>query len=83
MGKDARGENSLLKTRAWEVAESPVDLGYRVVPNWLQMPEGWELGQVAAFFLSALQSQLSFIRGHYQFGERTDGDHPSGIWSRR
>ena len=37
----------LLRTEAWKVQESPVDLGYRAVPDWPQIPEGWVLGQVA------------------------------------
>gem|GEM_PF-6018545 len=30
----------LLHTRAWEVQESPIDLGYKVVPEWGKLPEG-------------------------------------------
>ena len=37
---------TLLRVRAWEVEESPTDLGYRLVKNWAKMPPDWSLGQV-------------------------------------
>jgi len=38
---------TLLKVRAWEVKDSPLDLGYREVENWPKLPSGWKLGPVA------------------------------------
>ena len=54
----------LLKTRAWEVKESPVDLGYKVVPNWLCIPEGWSLGQVAGVEADSQNNIYVYHRGH-------------------
>ena len=43
----AEDEKELLAVRAWEVEESPVDLGYSVVDGWPRLPDGWRLGPVA------------------------------------
>jgi hypothetical protein len=37
---------SLLKVRAWEIDESPEDLGYKFKRNWPKLPSEWNLGQV-------------------------------------
>ena len=47
LGAPVRDQETLLDVRAWEVEESPADLGYRVVADWPKLPQGWRLGQVA------------------------------------
>ncbi|MCW3991090.1 MAG: hypothetical protein NWE79_00125, partial [Candidatus Bathyarchaeota archaeon] len=53
----------LLRTRAWEVRESPVDLGYSPVDDWPQLPKGWSLGQVAGMASDAEGRYYVFHRG--------------------
>jgi DNA-binding beta-propeller fold protein YncE len=53
----------LLHTRAWEVKESPIDLGYRVVPEWGKLPEGWSLGQVSGVATDSKNRVYVFHRG--------------------
>ena len=53
----------LLNTRAWEVKESPVDLGYKVVPGWGQLPDGWVWGQVAGVGADSQNRVYVFHRG--------------------
>jgi DNA-binding beta-propeller fold protein YncE len=53
----------LLRTRSWEVKDSPVDLGYRPVPDWPQIPEGWVLGQVAGVEADSQNRVYVFHRG--------------------
>lgn len=47
LAKPAKDVKTLLKVRAWEVKESPRDLGYGVVKEWLKLPHGWMLGGVS------------------------------------
>ena len=37
---------SLLRARAWEVKESPEDLGYKLAEDWPKLPADWSFGQV-------------------------------------
>jgi hypothetical protein len=53
----------LLHTRAWEVQESPIDLGYRVVPGWGKLPDGWSLGQVSGVATDSKNRIYVFHRG--------------------
>lgn len=41
---DAKDVERLLRVRAWEVVESPCDLGYKVVKDWPKLPNGWKFG---------------------------------------
>ena len=66
--KEAKGAKELLKVRAWEVAESPTDLGYRPVEGWPRLPEGWKLGQVAGVATDS--------RGRYYIYHRGDQAPP-------
>ena len=61
--KGETGESTLLKTRAWEVEKSPVDLDYRLVPNWLQVPDGWTLGQVGGVEANSQNQIFVYQRG--------------------
>jgi hypothetical protein len=63
-----KGAEELLKVRAWEVAESPTDLGYRPVEGWPRLPEGWKLGQVAGVATDS--------RGRYYIYHRGDRAPP-------
>ena len=47
LGAHAQDPETLLAVRAWEVEESPTDLGYRVMIDWPKLPNNWRLGQVA------------------------------------
>ena len=42
--RSANDVRTLLKVRAWEVKESPSDLGYVVVRTWPKLPRNWEFG---------------------------------------
>jgi hypothetical protein len=53
----------LLHMRAWEVQESPIDLGYRVVPEWGKLPEGWSLGPVSGVATDSKNRVYVFHRG--------------------
>ena len=35
----SHSNSELLRTRAWEVKESPNDLRYKVVSGWVEIPE--------------------------------------------
>jgi len=59
----AEGPEGLLNIRAWEIAESPADLGYRYVEGWLKLPEGWELGQVAGVAADSKGRYYLYHRG--------------------
>ena len=37
----------LLHTRAWEVDQTPIDLGYQAIPGWGRLPQAWGLGRVS------------------------------------
>ncbi len=54
---------TLLRVRAWEVEESPTDLGYRVVEDWPKMPTGWRLGQVAGVAVDSIGRYYVYHRG--------------------
>jgi sugar lactone lactonase YvrE len=64
----AKNTAELLTVRAWEVEESPVPLGYKVVKGWPKLPEGWELGQVAGVAADS--------KGRYYIFHRGDGAPP-------
>jgi hypothetical protein len=66
--KEAEGAEELLKVRAWEVEESPTDLGYRPVDGWPRLPEGWRLGQVVGVATDS--------RGRYYIYHRGDQAPP-------
>ena len=53
----------MLRTRAWEVAESPADLGYRNIPDWGTLPHDWRLGQVAGVEIDSEDRVYMFHRG--------------------
>jgi DNA-binding beta-propeller fold protein YncE len=57
-------QERLLRTRAWEVKESPTDLGYEVVPGWGEIPEDWTLGQIAGVSADSENRIYLFHRGH-------------------
>jgi len=64
-GDNPKSTKELLKTRAWEVRESPVGLGYSFVEDWPKLREGWELGQVVG--------AASDSRGRYYIYHRGSG----------
>ena len=47
MVKPAKDVDMLLKVRAWEVKESPLDLGYVAVKTWPKLPPEWRMRDVA------------------------------------
>ena len=53
----------LLRKRAWEVKRSPNELGYSVVPDWAQLPEGQTLGKVAGVASDSADRVYVFQRG--------------------
>ncbi|MDF1514129.1 MAG: peptidyl-alpha-hydroxyglycine alpha-amidating lyase family protein [Anaerolineae bacterium] len=55
--------SKLLDTRAWEIDQSPIDLGYHEVKNWLNLPFGWELGPVAGVDVDTNNNIYIFHRG--------------------
>jgi peptidylamidoglycolate lyase len=59
----AESPEELLNLRAWEIAESPADLGYRYVEGWPKLPEGWELGQVAGVAADSKGRYYLYHRG--------------------
>ena len=61
VGLQADDVEALLSVRAWEVQESPSDLGYEVVPNWPKIPSSWTLGSVAGV---AIDSKGRYWRGN-------------------
>jgi hypothetical protein len=68
LGAPAQDQETLLTVRAWEVKESPADLGYRVMADWPRLPNSWRLGQVAG--VAADQ------RGRYYLYHRGDEAPP-------
>ncbi len=44
LASPATDEATRLRVRAWEVAESPHDLGYAVARGWPTLPHDWQLG---------------------------------------
>ena len=59
----AADADTLLRVRAWEVEESPSDLGYRAVRGWPRLPRGWKLGQVAGVAADAAERYYIYQRG--------------------
>ena len=43
LAEPAEDVETLLKVRAWEVKESPTDLGYKLVEDWPKIPKKWNL----------------------------------------
>jgi len=64
----ATDREALLGVRAWEVEESPNNLGYSVVAGWPKIPSGWVFGQVAGVAADR--------RGRYYVFHRGDGAPP-------
>lgn len=62
-GQSASRKDELLRTRAWEVHESPTDLRYEVVAGWGQLPEAWALGTVAGVAADSHDRVYVFHRG--------------------
>ena len=65
---DSRGISShsireMLKIRAFEVRESPEDLGYSYVKDWPKLPAGWKLGPVASVAADSAGRYYLFHRG--------------------
>lgn len=54
---------TLLRVRAWEVDESPNDLGYKVVKGWPRLPPGWRLGQVVGVTVDSEGRYYIYHRG--------------------
>jgi hypothetical protein len=48
LSKKAPNLETLLRIRSWEVMESPEDLRYREVKDWLKLPSKWRLGEVSS-----------------------------------
>lgn len=61
--KPADDVETLLRVRAWEVEESPTDLGYRTVKDWPRLPSGWRLGQVAGVAVDSESRYYVYHRG--------------------
>jgi len=61
--KEAEGAEELLKVRAWEVVESPSDLGYRPVEGWPRLSAGWRLGQVVGVATNSRGRYYVYHRG--------------------
>jgi len=68
LSKRADDLDALLKVRAWEVENSPTDLGYEVAEDWPKLPPDWSLGQVAGVAVDSL--------GRYYVYHRGDGAPP-------
>lgn len=64
LAKKAEDNDELLRVRVWEVAESPRDLGYRVVKGWPTLPSGWKLGQVAGVAADSKGRYYVYHRGN-------------------
>jgi len=63
LAKSAANVETLLRVRAWEVGESPVDLGYKAVGGWPRLPSGWRLGQVAGVAVDSRGRYYVYHRG--------------------
>ena len=77
-GQEGTQREELLRTRAWDVEKSPSDLGYRVVPGWPQIPEGWELGDAAGVAVDSEDRTYVFHRGEGGIRKRGHGAPPLG-----
>ena len=62
-GQNKTRQEELLCTRAWEVKKSPTELGYKVIHDWEQLPEGWSLGPVAGVAADSEDRVYVFHRG--------------------
>lgn len=63
MEAPAHDVEALLRVRAWEVEDSPCDLGYEVARGWPTLPHGWRLGQVAGVAVDAEGRYYVYHRG--------------------
>jgi len=63
LAKPADDVETLLKVRAWEVKDSPTDLGYKEVKDWPRLPSGWRLGQVAGVAVDTEGRYYLYHRG--------------------
>jgi streptogramin lyase len=63
LSKRADDVETLLEVRAWEVKESPTDLGYKVVEEWPKLPTGWKFGQVAGVAVDSQERYYVYHRG--------------------
>lgn len=63
LAKPADDVETLLRVRAWEVEESPNDLGYKAVKDWPTLPSGWRLGQVAGVVVDSGVRYYLYHRG--------------------
>lgn len=63
LAEPASDPETLLTVRAWEVKESPTDLGYRAVKAWPKLPPGWRLGQVAGAAVDSEGRYYVYHRG--------------------
>lgn len=64
LGAHAQDPETLLAVRAWEVSESPTDLGYRVIIDWPKLPHNWRLGQVAGVAVDQRGRHYVYHRGN-------------------
>ena len=64
LGAHAHDTETLLAVRAWEVTESPTDLGYRVMNDWPKLPYNWRLGQVAGVAVDQRGRYYLYHRGN-------------------
>jgi DNA-binding beta-propeller fold protein YncE len=64
LGAHAQDPETLLAVRAWEVTESPTDLGYRVMIDWPKLPHNWRLGQVAGVAVDRRGRYYIYHRGN-------------------
>lgn len=62
--KDIPRELMELRTRAWEVKESPADLGYKVIPGWPQIPADMVTGQVSGVAVDSRNRCYVFHRNN-------------------
>jgi DNA-binding beta-propeller fold protein YncE len=63
LGAPVHDVETLLRVRAWEVEESPCDLGYETVKDWPRLPTGWWFGQVAGVATDAEGHYYVYHRG--------------------
>jgi len=63
LARPAGDVETLLRVRAWEVKESPTDLGYMAVETWPRLPPGWRLGQVAGVAVDSEGRYYVYHRG--------------------
>ena len=61
--EETLSKEELLRTRAWEVSESPAELGYKVVHGWPQIPADMPLGSVSGVAVDSRNRSYVFHRG--------------------